>query len=1299
MSESNYREEMEVRLVAMLLGEASAFEAAELQAALEKDPSLAAFYAEMQGTISQVTKAVGKPEPANSETPKLSADRREKLLQSFKVVSVPKTTKAKKARRWLWRLSWAAGLILVVGLGVYNSDFLKHRPMDTTNIPGHMRVARSLEALDVAPDSPRVPDLNAVERMPLPPESTPAAGVPPYQTSPSPQTREDRSIYLPATGKQTEAPESEMVQGNARHRDVERRKDTGSKDSAFYAVNRSAAASASDSTIAGKPLESSKGAASVQYFGGVNSSSSLGEVANSPAEVPTVDFSRRSSRRAPATGGRAARPGEPAPMSAAPAQGDLDGKREAGAMSQIQGKGTPSLGDAPTMGQLFSFVDRNNSEAQKTPAPQAERWLVAGSIKGYYDDNGAQTAATTSTTDSSQSTAVNAESKNPSHGQKKRYFAGNGQANNDGQLEYKTWAGTPAAMPANPEQSEQASKLSEKPKDIAAGANEKILTLEPLAKQEGVRLAKAFVSEIVPKTKSIPPANMEVPAVTVDDEVQKSSPAAAALTPPPVATPEVRGSYEHLLDAGDARVITKPKERDAVGQSLDAAGVASTEPAKPKMSLDSARQVQSAKFLYESGHYNEAESQLKEVIQSDPGNSAANYYMDLVKEGQSGKRDRTHEVEARAKIAEVSTAWLPVDKSVIPGTQGHEKAHEPGTQAGTPIQMGEMVAANGVSEPLVADQKVVNQSLSEHAAEGKPLGRTLASTAGQQARENPATVFSPMNPGEFKFKLQKWYGSQMMGGGMAGGGQSNPKPTNYMSGLQLLGLATGVTNVAFDEKTGRITAQGDAQKLKGFETALRYLEEKVKADGFVNEPADQSTNTPQNRPAPQPVPVPQPEISTKENAFSTFSLNVSDVSYKLAVASLQSGTLPDPASIRVEEFVNAFNYRDPAPRAGARLAFAWEQAHDPFAHNRDLLRFGIQTAARGREVRKPLNLVVLLDNSGSMERADRVEIVHKALAALARQLQPQDRVSVVAFARTAQLWIDGMSGGHAEEFLKKVLELNPDGGTNLEDALHLGYATALSHFMASGMNRVILLTDGAANLGNIDSESLKQIIVHHRQIGIAFDCFGIGWESYNDDLLEVLSRNGDGRYGFLNKPEQAEPEFANQLAGALNVAASDVKAQVEFNPDRVVSWRQIGYAKHQLTKEQFRDNTVDAAEIAAAEQGNALYVVEINPNGSGPIGTMRVRFKSPDTGEYREEEWPLDYSARVTDLDQASPAMRLSGGASAFGEWLSRSPYAADVKLSTLESILSGIPAVYSPDPRPNELVESIHKARMIEGQ
>ncbi|HOK77924.1 MAG TPA: von Willebrand factor type A domain-containing protein [Verrucomicrobiota bacterium] len=447
------------------------------------------------------------------------------------------------------------------------------------------------------------------------------------------------------------------------------------------------------------------------------------------------------------------------------------------------------------------------------------------------------------------------------------------------------------------------------------------------------------------------------------------------------------------------------------------------------------------------------------------------------------------------------------------------------------------------------------------------------------------------------------------------------------------------------------------------------------------------------------VPEPQPEVLSVENPFSTFSLNISDVSFRLAAASLENGAIPAPASIRSEEFINAFDYRDPEPAAGMPMAFNWERAHYPFAHNRDVIRFSIRTAAFGRDSVRPLNLVLLLDSSGSMERADRVLIIREALRVLAQQLRPEDVVSVVGFARTARLWVDGLSGDRAEELVARVGNLTPEGGTNLEDALKLAYETAARHFLPNGVNRIVLLTDGAANLGDVEPESLKRVVTDQRKRGIALDCFGIGWEGYNDELLEVLSRHGDGRYGFVNTPEEAATDFAAKLAGALQVAAADVKVQVEFNPHRVVSWRQIGYAKHKLTAEQFRDNTVDAAEVAAAESGNALYVIQTKPDGEGNICVVRVRYREPASGLYREMSWPVPYTGIARPLENASAAMRLAVVAGAFSERLASNPYASEVKIGPLLSYLNGVPEAFDLDPRPRKLEWMLREYQRISGE
>jgi hypothetical protein len=327
-----------------------------------------------------------------------------------------------------------------------------------------------------------------------------------------------------------------------------------------------------------------------------------------------------------------------------------------------------------------------------------------------------------------------------------------------------------------------------------------------------------------------------------------------------------------------------------------------------------------------------------------------------------------------------------------------------------------------------------------------------------------------------------------------------------------------------------------------------------------------------------------------------------------------------------------------------------------------------------------------------------VGIIREAMRVLAAQIQPQDRVSVVSFARTPRLWVDGLAGTEAERLPEMVGELTPEGGTNLEGALDVAYETAARNFMAGGVNRVVLLTDGAANLGVVEPRTLQARVESNRLKGIALDCFGIGWEGYNDDLLETLSRHGDGRYGFVNSPEEAATGFADQLAGALQVAAANVKVQVEFNPARVTAYRQVGYAKHQLTAEQFRDNTVDAAEIGAAESGNALYVAQIEPQGQGPIGVVRARYQDPATGEYHEQEWGLPYLGPAPELRTSSLALRLAGTAAAFAEWLARSPFAAEVSPDRLLGLLEGVPEAFDLDPRPEQLRRMMIQAMTLAG-
>ena len=304
------------------------------------------------------------------------------------------------------------------------------------------------------------------------------------------------------------------------------------------------------------------------------------------------------------------------------------------------------------------------------------------------------------------------------------------------------------------------------------------------------------------------------------------------------------------------------------------------------------------------------------------------------------------------------------------------------------------------------------------------------------------------------------------------------------------------------------------------------------------------------------------EKRASREPFSTFSLHVSDVSFKLAKASLEQGQWPAPGQIRVEEFVNAFDYGDPAPTLAEKVACRMNQSAHPFMQQRNLLRISMRTAVLGRASGTPLRLTILLDNSGSMERIDRAEAVRRAFDLLAAQLGPQDQVTLISFARRPRLLADRMSGDQAAELSRLVDSTPSEGGTNLEEALRLALVKAREQKTEHAQSRVILLTDGAANLGNARPEDLARAVEVMRQDGIAFDACGVGAEGLNDEILESLTRKGDGRYYFLDRPEDADEGFAKQIAGSLRPAAMNVKVQVQFNAKRVGRYKLYGFDKH-----------------------------------------------------------------------------------------------------------------------------------------
>ncbi|MEI6034111.1 MAG: von Willebrand factor type A domain-containing protein [Verrucomicrobiae bacterium] len=433
------------------------------------------------------------------------------------------------------------------------------------------------------------------------------------------------------------------------------------------------------------------------------------------------------------------------------------------------------------------------------------------------------------------------------------------------------------------------------------------------------------------------------------------------------------------------------------------------------------------------------------------------------------------------------------------------------------------------------------------------------------------------------------------------------------------------------------------------------------------------------------------EIPTATQPFSTFSLHVSDVSFQLAKDALARGGRPDPARIRPEEFYNAFDYGDPSPAGKEEVACRIEQCAHPFLQQRNLVRIALRVAASGRAAAQPLRLTILLDTSGSMEREDRAASVRRALQALAGLLGPNDRVTLIGFARTPRLLAEQVPGNQAGKLVEIAARTPSEGGTNLEQALALASELALKQFLPAAQNRVVLITDGAANLGNANPVRLGSLVEKSRQQGISFDACGVGAKGANDEVLESLTRQGDGRYYFLNSPEEADAGFARQLAGAFRPAAENVKVQVVFNPERVSQYRLIGFEKHLLKKEDFRDDKVAAAELAAEEAGVALYQVETLPKGEGDLGEVFVRFRDPANGRMVERSWTMPYDARAAAFDKATQSMQLAGTAALLAEKLQGNQ---EVDLKALAPVLTGLRGHYSNQARVRELINMFQAMR-----
>jgi Ca-activated chloride channel family protein len=421
--------------------------------------------------------------------------------------------------------------------------------------------------------------------------------------------------------------------------------------------------------------------------------------------------------------------------------------------------------------------------------------------------------------------------------------------------------------------------------------------------------------------------------------------------------------------------------------------------------------------------------------------------------------------------------------------------------------------------------------------------------------------------------------------------------------------------------------------------------------------------------------------------LSTFSVDVDTASYALARRYLVEGHLPEKAQVRTEEFINYFRPDVPPPTEGT-FAIRTELAPSLFGGASE--RWMLRVAIRGREVstgeRRPLALTFVIDCSGSMKEQNRLELVKHSLRLLLGELDGRDSIAIVAFSNEARLVLPMTSAANRGLIESAIFPLSPNGSTNTEAGLRMGYEQAVAGLTANSENRVVLLTDGVANVGITDAQALVAQTEACRKQGIYLNTIGVGMNNHNDALLEQLADKGDGICNYVDDAKEARRALVENFTGAFVPIARDVKVQVDFDPAQVESYRLLGYENRAVADQDFRNDAVDAGEVGSGHQVVALYELLRSgaDSGEAPLATVRLRWKAPHQGVGLEAG-----SGAATEIEHAVRALDAAGSYAATSAGYRRSVLVAQFAEFLRRSVHA----------RGDSLDRLIEEARKLEGE
>lgn len=418
-------------------------------------------------------------------------------------------------------------------------------------------------------------------------------------------------------------------------------------------------------------------------------------------------------------------------------------------------------------------------------------------------------------------------------------------------------------------------------------------------------------------------------------------------------------------------------------------------------------------------------------------------------------------------------------------------------------------------------------------------------------------------------------------------------------------------------------------------------------------------------------------LQAKKNPLSTFSIDVDAASYSNMRRYLNQGELPPADAIRTEELVNYFTYNYPKPTGKDPVKITTEVGNCPWEATHRLVRIGLKAKEIPSEHLPASNLVFLIDVSGSMYGATRLDLVISSLKLLVDNLREKDRVAIVTYAGSAGLALPSTQGNDKQKIKEALENLSAGGSTAGGEGIQLAYKVARQNFLKDGNNRIILCTDGDFNVGVSSEEGLEQMVVKERKSGVYLTVLAYGMGNYKDNLVQTLAEKGNGNHAYIDNLQEANRVLVNEFGATMCTVAKDVKLQVEFNPSQVQAYRLIGYESRLLEDEDFNNDAKDAGEMGAGHTVTAFYEivpVGVKSNYAGKVDelkyqttkdavastndskellTIKLRYKAPDGEVSKKLELPLLDAKN----DHVSSDFRFASAVAMFGQLLRDSEY------------------------------------------